>query len=241
MIDYKRKTRKELEDEANAISWETHYHQVMMRLHPHSDFEFGDLSQTGEALYDEINPYQLAGEDKVYDTKLPWADVLTEVSDYRSDELQKIDRVYRGLDLWNWGQAMHDTGIYDNSLDFDDFLKRVMKGSEFDLLSLENADSKTRQKFEFKAAVQERRKKMEVGQECIATVNYLNDLKNATDIQVNAQLNDSDIKLIMQSLQTGSLARAKSMIEAKDLTDLEPMDQSYKDEVVKLIDDYMGA
>ena len=82
---------------------------------------------------------------------------------------------------------------------------------------------------------------MEVGQECIATVNYLNDLKNATDIQVNAQLNDSDIKLIMQSLQTGSLARAKSMIEAKDLTDLEPMDQSYKDEVVKLIDDYMGA
>jgi hypothetical protein len=32
MIDYKRKTRQELEDEANAISWETHYHQVILRL-----------------------------------------------------------------------------------------------------------------------------------------------------------------------------------------------------------------
>ena len=241
MIDYKRKTRQELEDEANAISWETHYHQVMMRLHPHSDFEFGDLSQTGEALYDEINPYQLAGEDRVYDTKLPWSDVLAEVSDYRSDELQKIDRVYRGLDLWNWGQAMHDTGVYADSIDFDHFLERVMDGSEMDLLLLESADGAHKKRFDFGQGVQDRKKKMEVGLECIATVNYLNDLNSATDAQIAAQLSDPDVSLVMQSLQVGSLERAKAMIEAKDLSGLEPMDQSYKDEVIKLIDTYMGV
>lgn len=241
MIDYKNKTRQELEDEANAITWETHYHQVMMRLHPHSDFEFGDMSQTGEALYDEISPYQLVGEDRVYDTKLPWTDVQTEVTDYRDDELQKIDRVYRGLDLWNWGQAMYDTGIYSDSINYDDFIRKCESGTEAAMVSLETSDTAAENAHVFREGVQDRKRKMEIGSECIATVNYLNDLNGATDAQIATQLSDPDVSLVMQSLQVGSLERAKAMIEAKDLTGLEPMDQSYKDEVIKLIDTYMGV
>lgn len=241
MIDWKSKTKSELDSEANAINWENSYHEIMKRLYPNSSFEYGDMNMTGELLYNEIKPFQTAGEIKIYDNKYPWSDVLTEVSEYKSDELAKIDRVFRGVALWNWYNAKESAGVFTGNMSREEFIYLLESTDAATMTLLETKDLENKNKHDFDAGVIERKRKMEVGMKCIATVNYLNDLNNATDVQISAQLSDSDVSMIMQSLQAGSLARAKAMIQGKDLTGLEPMDQTYKDKVIELIDSYMGA
>jgi len=242
MIDYKNNTRTELEDEANAITWETHYLACLQYVYPNSAFESGNLDGlSGEPLYDAISPYQVVGEDVVYDTKLTWLDMQAEVSSYRQDQLDRIDRVFRALDLYNWGQAMQDTGHYLDSIDQDDFIRKCEEGSEVTLAALEAADTLNSDANTFNTGVREKVKRIEVGTLCVATINYMNEQNAITGPQLSAILGDTDIQAIMQLLQTGSLNTAKAQIQAKDLTGLDPMDQSYKDKIIGIIDNYLGV
>ena len=242
MVDWKNKTKQELESEANAISFDTHHYAIMKRLYPHSDFDYVDSDgKSGEILYNSIIPYQTSGNEKIYDTRLPWSYVQDEESEYKQSVLSSIDNVFRGLDLWSWHKARSSANLFLDAEGIEDFTSMLESATPEEMSLIEQKDSENKAKYEFSFGVAERRRKMEVGSKCIATVNYLNDVNNATDLQIAAQLGDSDISLIMQSLQTGSLARAKAMIQGKDLTGLEPMDQEYKDKVIELIDDYLGA
>ncbi len=242
MTIYKNKTQAEWTAWIDGITWETHYVQVMMRLYPQHGFQHvNSEGKSGEQLYDAILPFQLVGVEKVYATRLPWQDVQAELVEYKADLTREGDYAYRLLALHNWRQAKIDAGVYPHSHGLDAVLYEMLQEpDDITLQYIETADIPLREAHEFEMGVSEKQARMYLGQRCIAAINYMNERDGINDQQIAAILGSGQVKQIIDALSTGSLRTAKALVAALDLAGLGPMDQSYKDKITEMIDDYLG-
>jgi hypothetical protein len=241
---YKNKTKATWQTEINAYTFENQTFEVLKRIYPNSQFEYSNIENlTGETLYDAISPFQMAGESKIYDTKLPWQDVLNEVDDYKSDMLAMIDRVFIVIDIQDhWLEALTGASVLGSTTSYSNLMEQA---ETTDILSELNSA-----KTEFDAIVirktrdeniATKMKRINEGNKVIALINYLNESNNVTPTQMATIFANADVINIMNALSTGSLNTAKTLIQAIDLTGLDPMDASYKTECIELIDEFLGV
>lgn len=242
MFDYNR-SKSEVESEIESLNFDNDYKLLLSKIYPHSLLEVGEVSgRSGESLWDAIEPYQLVNGSKVYDTKISWVDLQSEIAGYKTEELGRIDRVYRGLSLVDWNGSSRGIEGYDGYSNKHFFLEALYNDfNDFKLQQIESADQVTREEYIFQQGVAEKKSRMDLGQRCIAAVNYMNDMNSVTNLQVQIQLSSAELQQIMQALNTGSLETAKALVLALDTTGLEPIDQTYKDRIIAMIDSYLGA
>lgn len=238
---YKGKDKTTWQNEINAYTWESHTFEVLERLYPNSQFEHDDLTGfVGEFRYNQIAPWQGDPENKVYDDKLPWQDVVDELAAYKSDELAKIDRVFIVLDLNHWLEAVENASFSYNS--FQELLADAEtneNGLIFDQIKTE--DDLLSARYLRDENIQLKMRTINHGTKVIALINYLNEQNSITPTQLSAIFGSADVINIMNALSTGSLNTAKALIQALDLTGLEPMDASYKTQCIELIDEFLGV
>jgi len=240
---YKNKTQEQWTAWVDSITWDSHYIQVMMRLYPNSGFQYGNKDgKSGQVLYDAIMPFQVVAGEKVYDTKLQWRDVQAEVTAYKADLTREGDYAFRLLALHDWYQSKEDASLYSSANSLDSLIFHLLQEmDDTNLLAIEAADVPLKAAHDFEVGVAEKQARMALGQKCVATINYMNEQNSIEPAQVSAILGSSDVQNIMNALNTGSLNTAKALVTALDLTGLEPMDQSYKDKINGMIDDYLGV
>jgi len=248
-------TFEQLETQINALAFRDVWPSVMARLYPSSAVENNSTGvEPGETLYDMLRPYQLSGNTRIYDTKLPYSPaVVDEVTDYKADlvtaltaefdELQRVKDITDRVDaLHNWRQAAINLGQYDTYVNVALFAKAIADADDTAFLALlEAEDASIQAELVFQSGVDEKESRMRLGTRIIAVINKLNEDSNITAEQLTAIFSNATIQQIMQALQTGSLLTAQALITPLDLTGLAPMDQSYKDRINSMINDYLGV
>lgn len=241
---YNGKTQSEWTTEISGYSWDQDHKAIMKRMYPNSNLQYLDGWQThsGESLYDRILPYQMVGNEKVYDTKLAYnPNVSSEVTSYQNDKTQEVNRAFRIINLGNWYQAKEDAGILSGNGNQALLIKHVVEAAdETDLDAIEAAHAPLQAAYDEAVAVKAIEDRQAFGRKCVATVSFLNDSNSATPAQIDAIFSDADIQKIISALNSGSLETAKTLITAKDLTGLSPMDATYKTKINGMIDAYLG-
>lgn len=244
-MQYQGKTQQEWQDDINAYTFSlgSKWLEVMERLYPFSQFEFDHDDQTeGELLYNEILPFQMVDDSRVYDTKLPWQDVVDELTEYISESLSGIDLRFRTINLFNWYDATRNTETLDSFDEFWLFSDHVVENNlDAELTILEAEDSDLLAESQFQEGVREKVARINIGIEAIATINKMNEDAGITTLQLQAILIDPDIQNAMISFQTGSLLTGQAIINAKDISLLPPLSQAHKDKINSLIDGYLGV
>lgn len=238
---YKGKTQSQWTSEIDGYNWENSYLPVMKRLYPHSEIEvLNPQGKTGANLYDELMPYRIISGHKEYDNKFPYGPMIAqEVENYKTEKQSEVDRAFRIYDLTFWGEAKEKAGVFSGYTNFDLFFKELME-DDTHLSAIEAEHDLIKEEHEFEAGVQEKEKRIKLGQRCVATINFMNEKNEISESQVAVILSDSGVQQIMNALNTGSLKTAKNLIAAIDLTNLAPMNQSYKDRLIGMIDAYLG-
>ena len=242
-IEWQGKDKATWDAEINAWIFDDIQNEILQRLYPNSLYEYGEITdETEEDLYDLISPYQLVGEVRVYDTKLAWNDVLDDIEEYKTEQLHIIDQRFRILSLHDWKQSATDLSLFLNFYNFELFMGEIISNDlEMELGLIEVQDALLETEHDFQSGVTEKVARIDLGKRVIATINYMNQENNITVPQLTAVLTDVDLINIMGALNTGSLLTAQSLMAAKDLSGLAPMDQTYKDRVNGMINDYLGV
>ena len=183
-MEYLGKDKTTWDTEINAYLFEDAWKQVLSRLYPDSQFENNSSGETGQALYDLIKPYQLAGQTKIYDVKLDYAtDVLDELALYKADELRKIDQRFRLMGFLNWKQSAINAGIFSEFSNFALLTEKIINENletELVLMEVEDAILKT-------AEADKKTKKDESDLSIQAFKDMLPDLKTGTKLTSKEQ------------------------------------------------------
>ena len=247
------RTFEELELEINRTEFHDIWQVIMARLYPSSRIRNTALrGQRGEQFYRGIIPFQLAGEDEVFDTKLPYSDVEDALQVWKDEKISDLNVEFTELQRrWDLHLrlkvldqlfiAKGNLGLFAEFNNRDILEKHIIDNdmtAEIDLLEAEN--TRLVNETIFQEDVGEVTKRMALGNRAVATINKMNRDNSITTLQVQAILADTEIQLILQLLQTGALESAKTLIQAKDLSTVPPMDQSYKDRVIAMIDEYLA-
>jgi len=229
----------------NARTFSVDYYEGILKgLYPFSSFELGNIAGlTGSALYDEITPYQLVSNVKVYDTKLPYSpNVTDEIPIYKLYEIARIGLAFRALSLHNWKLSAVNAATLDTYSNLILFIEKIVDdnmATEMALIEVEDALLKS--EFDFQVDVDEVELRMALGNRVIATINKMNRDNNITTAQVTAILSSIDVQNILTLLEVGSLENAKGLTQLISLTGLEPMDAGYKTRIIGIIDNYLGV
>lgn len=247
------KTFDELELEINRLKFHQVWRVIMPRLYPNSRIRNNTLSgQTGQVFYRGLIPFQLISGEEVFDTKLAFDDVLDELEAWKIEQVSELNVEFEELQrqhdlrqrirsLKHLLQAKRNLNLFPNTNNSALIEKQIIDNNmEAELVLLEAEDIAIENEVLFQDDVDEVGLRMIVGNRIVATINKMNRDNNITISQVQAILADPEVQTILQLLQTGALESSKTLIEAKDLSSLPPMDQSYKDRVIAMIDRYLG-
>ena len=143
--------------------------------------------------------------------------------------------------LVHWREASKNLGSYDNYANEAFWRQAIIDANDTAFVTqLEVQEIEIQNEEDFQKGVTEKEERMRIGNKIIATINYMNEVNNITQPQLVNILMDIDINAMMQALQTGSLNTAKILINAKDVSQLPPMNDSYKTRINKIIEDYFA-
>lgn len=246
------KTYEEHLDEIAAKTFDTDWETILQNVYPGSYFlndSFPGL--TGQALYDRIRPYQMAGNTKIFGAKLAWSDIQTAVAEYKAaleDKLTlEFDYLQRSHDF---SERINNLPHFRSAADalgmFSDFgnmailkEKIISENLEDELSQIESKHAELVLEIELQKNVDLIQEKIAVGNRIISTIAYLNTQNNITPEQLQNIYSNQTILGIITLLQTGALGSAKYQIQNLDLSNLAPMDESYRTRIISMIDEVL--
>ena len=143
--------------------------------------------------------------------------------------------------MTNWKEASKRASVYVDAINLDTLKQSIIDANDTAALNnIEAMHNNIVAELAYEAGIDERVRRIHLGIRIIATINKLNDDNNITAPQLTNILLDNDIQAMIGALQTGSLNMAKALINAKDVSSLAPMSNTYKTTVNKMIEDYFA-
>lgn len=240
---YKGKTQQQWNDEINAWQFRDVYLEVLATLYPNSQFEDNSAGEVGEDLYNQVNPFQMVGGEKVYDTKLDYmTDVLDALEAYKEQELLRVDLAFRAMALTYWIEAAQNLGLLTEFTNKSLFVDHIYDNLlEDEMLALEMENATLSANIQFEEGVQERIKRISLGNRIIGIISKMNEDNAITVSQSNTIFSDPGVQSLIGMLQTGALETAQALLNSLDLTALPPIDESYRTKVNAEINSYLGV
>ncbi len=143
--------------------------------------------------------------------------------------------------MTHWKEASIRSNQYQDATNLDDLKDKLTTANDsIALNNIENMHNMILAEMEYESDIDERVRRIHLGIRIVATINKLNDDNNITGPQLTNIMMDNDLRAILSLLQGGALDSAKDMFNAKDISNLAPMNNTYKTKVTKMIEDYFA-
>lgn len=251
-VTYKGKTFNEYQTEINALTLRDEYKTIFGARFPNSTYENVRLNLNGENFYNSFRSYQLVNGSKVYDAKPAYSEIEADLSQLKADKLAEITDIFDDLQfredtksriesLTYWLEACHEVDTYPTPNSRKELMDLVVQTRDLVYLTaVETAHATIAASKTFESNVAERQKRIVFGQRLIAVISQLNEDNNITVAQTQTIFASASVQQIIGLLQNGALETARGAIQALDITGLDPVDESYKTELINRINDYLG-
>lgn len=229
MILIDEKTLEEWNTEIDGYDISDLWQDVFPRLYPNQDYDNKNRSpREGSEYYQRIDVFQMIAGEKVFATKLPYADYLTEqdlvkqeLKDAKAAEFADLELEQQVKDILDSIPELN-VAIAELSLNQPNaLLYKALLIQERDLEqanALKVAYDAWRASQDILEAeensINDGVAKIEIGKKIIAYINFLNRQKNLTIEQFQTILADTDLQLIERLCLNGSLSSVRFQVNA---------------------------